>query len=160
MARKYAEGTTVGAGATKGQIEDLLMSHGCSRYGSMADGSTAWIMFEHDAIGYKLSISLPDPADREFTHYTTRGTLYERAETVARDLYVKELNRRWRAMYAVMKAKIIAVEEGITTFEEEFLAHAVLHGGESFGEHYIPQMKAAALAGKMPSAVALPGRSK
>lgn len=158
--RKFAEGTTVGAGSTKGQIEDILMSNGCTRYGSMADAITATIMFEYEGIGYRMSIALPDPQDKEFTEYTSRGTLYARAENVAQELYIKELNRRWRAMFAVIKAKLIAVNEGITDFPKEFLAHAVLAGGRTFGEHYIPEMKAAAIEGRMPGIMALPGGRK
>jgi hypothetical protein len=160
MARKFAEGTTVQAGSTKGQIEDLLTSHGCDRYGTMADFATAWILFQHEGIGYKISIQLPDPDDKAFTEYVSRGTRYARADTAARDLYVKELNRRWRALYMVMKAKLVAVDEGITTFVDEFLSHAVLPGGDSFGEHYAPELRKAALDGRMPGVLELPGRRK
>ncbi len=80
MARKFAEGTTVGAGTTKGQIEDLLI-----------------------------------------------------------------------------KAKLIAVNEGITTFEAEFLSHACLASGNTVGEQVIPEMKQAALDGRMPKALTMPG---
>lgn len=158
--RKFAEGTTVGAGATKGQIEDILMAHGCARYGSMADSNSATIMFEHEAISYRMTIALPDPEDPAFCEYKQGGTTFRRSDAQCQERYLAEFNRRWRAMFAVIKAKLIAVNEGITSFESEFLAHACLQGGKTFGEHYIPEMKQAALDGHMPQIMALPGRKR
>ncbi len=37
-----------------------------------------------------------------------------------------------------MKAKLEAVESGITTFEEEFLAHLVLPDGSRVADHALP----------------------
>ncbi len=46
-------------------------------------------------------------------------------------------------------------EAGITSFEEEFLAHIMLPDGTTVGEHTLPQVERAYLCGKMPTL--LPG---
>ena len=52
-----------------------------------------------------------------------------------------------------MKAKLEAVEVGIATFDEEFLAHIVLPNGQQVGEWMVPQIEHAYLEGKMPTAL-------
>jgi hypothetical protein len=36
------------------------------------------------------------------------------------------MTRRWRALLLMIKAKVEAVESGVVTFEDEWLAHFVL----------------------------------
>ena len=50
----------------------------------------------------------------------------------------------------VIKAKLEAVESGISIFEEEFLAHLVLPDGKTVGQFMLPQVEAAYETGKMP----------
>ncbi len=54
---------------------------------------------------------------------------------------------RWLAL--VIKAKLEAVESGITMFEEEFLAHIVLPDGKTAGEHVIPAIESSYQTGKV-----------
>ena len=61
----------------------------------------------------------------------------------------------WRALALVVKAKLEAVDAGITVFEEEFLAHIVLPDGRTVGQFTLPQVESAYLTGKMPKL--LPG---
>jgi hypothetical protein len=55
----------------------------------------------------------------------------------------------------VIKAKLEAVQAGIVTFEEEFLAHILLPSGETVGEWATPQLEDIYEAGGMPEV--LPG---
>ncbi|MCF7821873.1 MAG: hypothetical protein K9M17_05480 [Mariprofundaceae bacterium] len=61
----------------------------------------------------------------------------------------------WRALNLVVKAKLEAVESGITTFEDEFLAHIMLPDGSTVGHLMRPQLEAAYDSGSMPKG--LPG---
>ena len=54
-----------------------------------------------------------------------------------------------------IKAKLEAVEAGISSFEEEFLAHVVLPDGSTFGAWAKPQLAAVYAGGSMPAL--LPG---
>lgn len=60
-----------------------------------------------------------------------------------------ELRRRWRAPALVIKAKLEAVESGIRTFDEEFVADTVLPDGRTVAQWLLPQVDAAAVSGFM-----------
>ncbi len=70
-------------------------------------------------------------------------------------LWEQACRQRWRALALVVRGKLEAVEAGITTVEDEFLAHLVLPSGETFGEWAGPQLEAAYERGQMPAL--LPG---
>lgn len=55
-----------------------------------------------------------------------------------------------RSLCLCVKAKLEAVESGISSFESEFLAHFVVPGGKTFGEIAIPQLEEARISGKLP----------
>lgn len=150
-------GTKVSAGATRGQIEDLLIQRGIEQFAVFSDRLKASIAFAYSGLTYRLDLTLPDPESKEFTEYRRGSVPYAREPHVAKQLYTQEVNRRWRALYTVIKAKLIAVEEKITTFEREFLAYIVTHNGQVFGDHAIPQLVAGAKSGKVPTTLALPG---
>jgi hypothetical protein len=54
------------------------------------------------------------------------------------------------ALALAIKAKLEAVESGIATFEEEFLAYVVLPDGQSVGQHVLPNIEQAYVTNKMP----------
>jgi hypothetical protein len=58
--------------------------------------------------------------------------------------------QRWRALALVVKAKLEAVECGISTFEEEFLAWMMLPDGSTVGDRMLPQLETAYRTGQMP----------
>lgn len=64
---------------------------------------------------------------------------------------------RWRALALVIKAKLEAVAAGITTIEDEFLAHTVLPDGQTVGEFMQPQIAIAYERGSMPTTLMLEG---
>jgi len=64
--------------------------------------------------------------------------------------------QRWRALNLAILAKLEAVEAGITTFEEEFLAHLVLPNGKTVGQWAVPAVGKALSDGKMPPLLSLP----
>ncbi len=50
----------------------------------------------------------------------------------------------------MIKAKLEAVASGVSTFEEEFLAHVVLPNGDTIGDWLAPQIANAYDTKKMP----------
>ena len=61
-------------------------------------------------------------------------TRRRRTERQAAEAYEAECRRRRQALAAVIKAKLGAVEDGISTIEAEFLAYVVLSDGRTIGE--------------------------
>lgn len=47
----------------------------------------------------------------------------------------KETRRRWRCLALAIKSKLVVVESGIATFEEEFLSHIVMADRRTVYEH-------------------------
>lgn len=60
------------------------------------------------------------------------------------------MRQRWRALALVIKAKLEAIESGITTVDAEFLAHLVLPDGRTYGEFALPQIDEVYRSGAMP----------
>lgn len=140
--RGFAADTKVPAGQSRMDIERLLSEHQCSQYGTAIDYTTnsARVQFRaHDRI-VRFEIALPkqDQRNRE------------------------QLERqRWRQLLLVIKAKLESVENDISTFEEEFLAHIVLPNDQTVGPAIAPLLAAAYKTGKMPEAfAALPARGE
>jgi hypothetical protein len=136
---KYAQGTEVPATRSRIQIEETLMRAGASAfaYGVAEEPHAARIMCDFDSRRIRIDVPLPRPGERDFTHTPTG---LRRAEAAARQEYDREIRRRWRALLLIVKAKLEAVASGITTFEEEFLAHIVLPDGRTFFEWARPQL--------------------
>ncbi len=59
--------------------------------------------------------------------------------------------QKWRALYLVIKAKLEAVESGISCFEDEFLANIVLPDGSLVGNFMRPQIEQVYSSGNMPA---------
>lgn len=134
----YAEQTNVSVEKTRAEIEGLLMRHGASRFGYMIDQGKAAVAFTMKGRSIRFLVPLPDRQDKRFRFTPTRNR--ERSESEAYAAWEQACRARWRALYLCIKAKIEAVEIGITTFEEEFLAHFVLETGKTVGETVIPQL--------------------
>lgn len=95
-----------------------------------------------------MRLPLPSPEDREFT-VTPAGRT--RTASAAAGAYEQAVRQRWRALALVVKAKLEAVEAGISTVEREFLADITLPGGTTVGEWATPQLAAVYAGGPMPA---------
>lgn len=143
---RYAEGTEVSADKSRTEIERTLQRYGATGFMYGWQGSRAVIGFELKGRRYRLVLPLPDKNDRKFTHHS-RGW---RTPEAALKAWEQGTRQRWRALALVIKAKLEAVECGISTVEEEFLAHVVLPSGMSVGEWMAPQIESTYKTGKMP----------
>lgn len=129
--RKKAFHTTkVEANKTKGQIRDLLVKYGATQFGIMEEEGRALVGFH--AQGRTVRIEVPLPLPLSFN---------AKAEEM----------RIWRAVRAWIFAQLAAVDSGIKTFEEAFLADTVLPSGETFSHWAAPQIKTYLTQGQMPA---------
>jgi hypothetical protein len=81
---------------------------------------------------------MPDPNDDAFLW--TPGKRRRRSAEGQTEAWEQATRQRWRALALAIKAKLEAVQCGITTLEEEFLAHIVINGGETIGEAMVPRL--------------------
>ncbi len=156
MAR-YAERTTVAVESSRAEIERTLTRYGADQFMYGWDATRAVIAFRAHGKQVRFLLPLPARDDPQFTSYTRSYRTYSRSATEAERLWEQACRQRWRALALVIKAKLEAVEAGITEFETEFLAHIVLPDGETVGEWVRPQLEEAYATGRMPELLPLPG---
>lgn len=149
---RYAANTDVSAEKSRGEIERILMRYGADQFAyGFETGRGAMVQFRADARLIRFVINLPDPQDKEFWYTPARRQ--RRSQAAAEAAWEQATRQRWRALSLVIKAKLEAVEAGISEFEQEFLANIVLPDGTTVGDWMGPQVAAAYDSGQMPSAL-------
>jgi hypothetical protein len=145
---KYAETTSVSVGKTKADIEDIIQKYGADQFVSGYQGNKAAVGFTLCNRQIRFVIDLPDKTDRQFLYTPERGT--RRTEEAAHREWEQSCWQKWRALYLIIKAKLAAVEDGISCFEDEFMANIVLPDGSLVGDFIRPQIATAYETGTMP----------
>lgn len=145
----YASKTTVSADKTRSEIERTLKRYGADEFAFASSSARAMVAFRAENRNVRFVLQLPERASREFTHTPTTG-VRRTAESAERE-YDQEIRQRWRALALLVKAKLEAVESGIVTFEEEFLAHILLPGGQTVHENISPAIESAYQSGQVRS---------
>jgi len=135
---EYAKNTSVSTDKSKSEIEHILQRYGADQFISGWDQQTAYIGFRMAGRMVKFTLPLPPKDSDEFLK--TPGRRTKRSYEKAIGAWEQACRQRWRALALVIKAKLEAVEAGITEFEDEFLAHIVLPNGETAGEFLRPQI--------------------
>ena len=160
----YAERTEVAPDRSRGEIERILTRYGASAFGyGWLDGEgrkagQAAITFHAQGKHVRFVLPLPrkDADEIVYTHRNQpRYSWRKRTEKQQEEAYDQAVRQRWRALVLVIKAKLEAVESGIVTFEEEFMAHIVLPSGETVGEWFVPQLEQAYETQQMPPGLML-----
>ena len=130
------------------EIKRILGRYGATSfmYGSNAD--RAIVAFEMAGRRIKFDLPMPNRNADEFKRTPARRNVRNPAQQA--EAYEQAVRQRWRALALVIKAKLEAVEAGITEFEEEFLAHIVLPGGQTVGQWLLPQVATVYETGNMP----------
>lgn len=144
MAGRYAERTTVSVERSRNEIEQTLARYGAQQFMYGWSGPEAVIAFvvtveSGQKRQVRFQLPLPSRDERRFTHHS-QG---RRTAVQAEKLWEQACRQRWRALLLVLKAKLEAIEVGIASFEDEFLAYTMLPDGQSVSEWLGPQMEAA-----------------
>jgi hypothetical protein len=153
----YAENTTVSPEKSQSQISETLRKYGANGFMYGWEGNQAMVAFRAHDRHIKFLLPLPDENDPKF--YTSPGGR-SRTEKAAQEAYEQVLRTRWRALLLAIKAKLEAVETGITTFEEEFMAHIVLPDGGTVADHLLPEIEKAYRTGGMPGKLLPPSATR
>lgn len=154
---RYAADTTVSVEKSRAEIEATLKRYKAESFAYASEGRKAAIQFRIAGRVVKFILTLPDPNADEFNVYMQGNVKYRRKEGVPEKMWEQACRQRWRALALVIKAKLEAVSAGITTIEDEFLAHTMLPDGTTFGQWAKPQIDKAYEIGAMPKHLALEG---
>lgn len=133
---EYASRTRVPADRTRLQIEDMMRRRGADQFFSGADGERAVLAFRLQQRHIRFSLPL------------------------GRDLSRQRIDARWRALWLVVKAKLEAVDIGIISVEDAFLADTILPDRQTVAEYMAPQIDAAYASGKMPPLLPFHGNAQ
>lgn len=153
---RYAQNTSVSGENSRAEIERTVRRYGATAYGYVWDdsGTRAMIEFRLCDRRVRFMLTMPDPQSDEFA-FTPKGKRRQ-GEVVAKE-WEQACRQRWRALALMIKAKLEAVESGIVTLEDEFLAHLVLPNGKTVGEQVVPAAIKAIESGKPMPLLALEG---
>lgn len=151
MSGKYATQTSVPVMRTRVEIEELVSKYGAAQYMSAYDQSRGVIGFTMKGRQVRFMVPLPEPTDKAFTHYRDRyGREKARMIESAKKEWEQACRSRWRALLLVIKAKLEAVEVGISTFDSEFMANIIMPDGSLIGDLVQPCIADAYSTGEMP----------
>lgn len=146
----YAAGTTVTADRSRAEIETTLARFGADQFMAGWDSGANVAMVSFRLAGRMVRLTLPFPSiDDPLICKTPAGR--SRTQLQIEEEHAKEVRRRWRSLLLVIKAKLAAVSDGISTLEREFLADIVIPDGRTTGEWLQPQIAAAYDTGRMPA---------
>jgi hypothetical protein len=117
----YAQGTEVTVDRSQTELRNILRKYESDgiAIAETRDGSVIEFMSRDRRIRFVMKMPTLEEFDRK-----RDGS--RRTEAQKRTAQGAEERRRWRALVLVIKAKLEAVESGIVTFEDEFLAQTVL----------------------------------
>jgi hypothetical protein len=149
---KYASQTTVPANQSRSEIERTITKYGASEFVYGWTGSEALVQFQ--LLNRRIRFKVTVPKFEDFRHTSTYRVRTKVSQTQAFEQATRQV---WRALLLIVKAKLEAVDAGISTFEEEFLAHIVLPSGDTVGGWIIPQVERAYETGEMPEMLPMLG---
>lgn len=127
---RYARRTEVPVSRSRAEVENLVTRYGADQYGSALDNEGGRAMVQFRIASWLVRFILP-----------------------LKDCTEQQQRQRWRALVLVIKAKLEAVESGIATIEEEFLAHVVTPDGSTFGQWAVPQLREMKKSGQLPASI-------
>lgn len=151
---QYAANTSVSVEKSRAEIESILTKYGAGQFGYATDQGRGLASIQFSASGrhVRFVLQLPRQMDEAFV-MCPKGKKARTADA-AYKAWEQACRQRWRALALCIKAKLEAVECGIAEFEDEFMAHIVLPGGQTVSSLMRPQIEQAYLTGDEPSGIA------
>lgn len=140
----YAEGTEVSVDRSQTELRTVLRKYGADGLAIAEMPQRAVVEFMANARRIRFSIGMPTGEERNLR--VTKGGV-QRTAAQLKNAIAAEERRRWRALVFVVKAKLEAVESGIVTFEDEFLAQTVLPDNSTVAESIQPGIERAYVEG-------------
>lgn len=133
----YAKNTTVSIAKSRAEIEQLVFKYaGRDTNFSFAQmkGLAAILFTAH---GRQVKFTVPTTTQEEGAEKAKHKRCLHPSDAQIDAWRDKEERRRWRALLLIIKAKLEAVESGIHTFEQEFLAHIVVEDTTTIYERIV-----------------------
>lgn len=151
---KFAENTSVAVDRSQSEIRSVLNRYGATQFMSGDDNITkrSVVQFVLRERQIRFTIQLPGREEKRF--WFTPGRHTRRTEAAAYGEWEQACRTKWRALLLCIKAKLEAVDSGISLFEEEFLAQTVMPNGKTVAEMALPMVAEAYKLGELPPGIA------
>lgn len=134
MTTNYVRGASITCAASREEIQGMLAGYGATGFHcGWKDGGAA-VAFTAGDRQFRFVLALPGQAGDPLQSRRT-GPDRQSAEEVSR--------RRWHKLSMLIRAKLEAVDSGIATFDEEFLAYMVVPGGNTVFQDVAPAIDTA-----------------
>lgn len=127
---RYAKNTSVPVEKSEAEIKATLRRYGADQFVSGWSEAVAYVGFR--AGNRHVKFTLPLPARSEFNK-TEQGRA-RRSNDAIEAAWEQACRQRYRALALAIKAKLEAIESGISSFDDEFLAFFVNRDGRTVGE--------------------------
>lgn len=125
----FAANTSVPVGRTQDEIKRTLEKYGATGFMFGEANGQALCAFEMKQRRVKFVLSVP------------------KGET---EKERQRIRSSWRCLLLAIKAKLECSASGISTFEQEFLAHIVMPNGQTVGQCLVPQLAESYRTGNLP----------
>lgn len=136
----YAKSTSVPVARSQDEIRRTLEKYKATGFMFGESNGQALCAFEMNSRRIKFVLDLPVYGKTE----TPKNYIMGQSECEQRT------RTAWRCLLLAIKAKLECAASGISTFEQEFMAHIVMPDGQTIGQHILPQIGEAYTTGKMP----------
>ena len=153
----YAKDTEVSVSKSEMEVKATLRRYGAERMAVVEDVGHVKIIFVMNNRQVRIVLPLPRCNAEEFTIYYRGSVKYRRTDAEAERKHEQACRQRWRALALVIKAKLEAIECGISDFDTEFLPNIILPQGETVADFMKPQVEKAYVEGVAPTAYLLEG---
>jgi hypothetical protein len=144
MTTNYVRGASITGAASRMEIQDMLTEYGATGFRCGWEEGRAAIAFTAGKRRFRFVLPLPGSADLAGSagdplQPRRQGTGSKSPEEMAR--------RCWHRLSLLIRAKLEAVDSGIVTFDQEFLAYMVLPGGGTVFQDAAPAIGTAYATG-------------
>lgn len=128
MSGAYAT-TNVPVEKSQAEIRKLLQRFGVDRlaFGEERDDNKqrwAAVTFQTRALGVRMRVPLKQVSEHDVRARAVRARS-KTVDEIRNDMYAQEERRIWRVLAWNLKARLVAVDEGLESFEEAFLPHLI-----------------------------------
>lgn len=121
--KRAYETTDVPVSKSQDELRGLLIKFGAMQFTFGEGRDWAGVEFVHEEQLVRVRCPLKQPTDQQIKSY--RSAAHSETATAVMRLLDKEAMRVWRVLVWSVKARLVAVEEGLETFEQAFLSHLV-----------------------------------
>jgi len=151
---RYAKDTKVSQENSCVEIMRIVTRYGATGFGVDYTDGKAIIGFRMKGKFIRLALAMPDKNSDEIKN-TPSGRY--RPESQRKSALEQSMKQRWRVLALMVKAKLEAVESGITTIEEQFFGSLLLPNGKTVAEHVGPMVERAYQTGEIPALLPFSG---